>query len=775
MAEMSDSDLDMMQLWREEYQADRDRDKIDRSEAQDDNAFVYSSDATVRNPDGVGSQWSDIAFKQRKEFNRPVMQWNRMHIYQQYVVNQARQNDFGIQVIQGDKGSAETAEMLQDRMRQIEYESNASTVYDISREAQCSSGRGFYRISTEFIKGTWRQRIKLDEIPDQFSVLWGPGKEYDRSDAERCTIMLPLMTKAQYRRKWGQAKLDRATTFASDYDLTDWWDIGKSGDMVQVCERFCKEFSKHKLYLLADGVTTVSEDEIDTKNIEALAEAGYFLLDDDGVPTERDEETFEVWRYIFDGAQILDKEKFAIDEIPIVPVWGLCAVVLGAQRQYSLGNRAKDCQRAVNLCVSNLMGEVGAQIRSKFLVEIEQVDPKFFDDYAGKTNASLLFYSRFSQTLDRADLGIPQIVEQEPKIAAALEALQAAIEALKAAHGIYDASLGARSNETSRVAIDARKQQAEVVNYHFLGNEARSRKRGAQIIIKLISVIEADAQQVTVRNRAGKTRVVPIGVEHKDPKTGQMVKHVLSDVDYGVQVKMGPNFDSQMEQVHETDKDLMNSNLAPEMKLALTPEMLRTQNAPNSEERAEIAEAVVNKLLPGVLPEDEQAQQPNPQQLMQKIQELGQQLQQAQAHAQSLFEQQQTEQVKRDSDEKLKKMEDETKRWTVTQQETTKRVLGLVKVDSEEAKLVLEQELNITHKKTDLAAQAAGTAADQQHEASEAQAARDHASNEAEAGRAFQSEESEASRVHEAVQSDVARQHEASESEAARKAAVKTA
>jgi hypothetical protein len=725
MEEISQADSEFLQECRENYRNDRDRDQQDRQEAQDDHVFVYSSDSTVRNADGVGSQWSDVAWRQRKTFNRPIMQWNRMHIYQQYVVNQARQNDFAIRVSPSDKGTPETAEYFEGRIRQIEYDSNASTVYDIARENQCSSGRGFYRISTEFIPGTFNQRIKLDEIPDQFSVLFGPGKEYDRSDSERCWVILPPMSKAQYKRKFGKKALETATSFAGEDGMDLWWNIGRNGDQVQVCELFVKEFKKKKLLLLADGTTTIPADGL---NVGDLPDATFFLDPEDGKPMERTEDTFEVWRYTIDGAQVLDKEQFAVDEIPIVPQWGLCAVVLGVQRAYSLGNRAKDAQRLVNLCVSNLAQAIGAQVKAKVMAEIEQIDKQHLDDWAGKTDAAVLFFSRFSQTLPgNPDLGVPQLIQQEAPIQALVVALNQAIEALKAAHGIYDASLGARGNETSGKAIDKRKEQAEIVNYHFLGNEARSRKRAGQILIKLISILDQPGMQVTVRDQAGKTKTV-------------VVEGQLSDTDYGLNVDMGPTWKSQKDQVHQTDIELMRM-LPPDMAMALAPEMLRTQDAPNAEERAEIAERVVNKLMPGILPPDEEEPDQIPPAVQQQMMGMQQELEKTKAFAESLHEQIQTEQVKRQTE-----LQKQDKELAFKYRELeVKSHLELAKIGSAEDRLLLEKELG--HAQAE---------ADREHESAEAEASRAHQSGESEASRMAAAEQAEKGREHELTAAEMA-------------------
>jgi len=56
-------------------------------------------------------------------------------------------------------------------------------------------------------------------------------------------------------------------------------------------------------------------------------------------------------------------------------------------------------------------------------------------------------------------------------------ALQEALNAsddMKGIIGLYDASLGARSNETSGVAINARQREGDVSTFHFLDNMSRA-------------------------------------------------------------------------------------------------------------------------------------------------------------------------------------------------------------------------------------------------------------------------------------------------------------
>jgi hypothetical protein len=65
------------------------------------------------------------------------------------------------------------------------------------------------------------------------------------------------------------------------------------------------------------------------------------------------------------------------------------------------------------------------------------------------------------------------------------------------------------------------------------------------------------------------------------------------------------------------------------------------------------------------------------------------------------------------------------KKYTVDEQEKTKRTLGLIEIDAAEARLQLEQELGVIHKSTDHAHEAAQADLDRQHEAEQAQRTRE--------------------------------------------------
>ncbi len=743
------SEVKFLEESREQFQTDKQRDLIDRSEGRDDHIFTFSPDGSVRSENGIGSQWSNTAFKARKSKNLPVMQWNRMHIYQQHVENAGRQNDFAIKVAQGDNGEKETAEFYQDRIRQIQYESNYPTVSSIARSNQLSAGRGWYRVSTKYRKGTFEQYACLEEVSDAFSIYTGPHKELDCSDAERMWEIY-YITKAQYKRLYGPKRLDEAVAFVDEMpNMADWVNVGTSGQMMQIARKYQKEIKKRILYRSADGKTGIPASDID---VDKALEMGLLEVDEETAePITREEDICEVWCYLIDGAHILKKERFIVDEIPLVPQWGLCTVMDGIQRHFSMGNRAKEPQRLLNLAISNLAALVGAQSKSKYMADVNSIASQHLNDWADITNASMKFFASYDD--DGKPLPVPIPITTEPPIGAVIEMYRESVEGIKAAYGIFDAQLGRTKNDQSGKAIDALKEQGEQVNFHFIANEGIANKRLGQILVKIIQKTDPIGSTRAVRTEAGKTHMVPIGQPFKHYRTGkQAIIEPKSDVELGITVDMGPSYQSARKQVNETDLMLLQSNLAPEMKMALMPEILRTQDAPNSEGRAEIAERLVNKLLPGVLPPKEEEAPQLPPEVVQQLQGQDEEIQKLKAFAQSLHEKIETDQVKAQADAVKQDKELAFKKWETE----LKAHIEMAKLGSAQDRLLLEKELG--HAQTLESAEVEATEADRarQHESAEAGASREHQTSEAEAARAAAAEQADLGRQHELTAAEIA-------------------
>jgi hypothetical protein len=121
---------------------------------------------------------------------------------------------------------------------------------------------------------------------------------------------------------------------------------------------------------------------------------------------------------------------------------------------------------------------------------------------------------------------------------------------MKAIMGLYDASLGARSNETSGRAIMARQREGDVSTFHYIDNLSRAIRHAGRILIDLIPKVYGSARIVRVLGPDGAARQVGVAT---GPQAAQRLKAVEKVYDlavgkYDLTVRSGPSFTSRREE-----------------------------------------------------------------------------------------------------------------------------------------------------------------------------------------------------------------------------------
>src|SRR5947209_14844717 len=183
---------EFMSTARERWTMGRSADSEDREKAEEDARFE------------AGDQWPEAERQRRKESNRPCMIENKLPVFVAQVVNDGRQNKPAIRCTPLDNGTPETAEFFQGRIRYIEYESDADIAQDEARRDQVVSGRGHFRVTTEYKPGSFDQQILIKHFP-KTAVVWDPyAKEYDRSDANWCFVSAGVIPKDEFERRYGK-------------------------------------------------------------------------------------------------------------------------------------------------------------------------------------------------------------------------------------------------------------------------------------------------------------------------------------------------------------------------------------------------------------------------------------------------------------------------------------------------------------------------------------------------------------------------------------------
>lgn len=217
-------------------------------------------------------------------------------------------------------------------------------------------------------------------------------------------------------------------------------------------------------------------------------------------------------------------------------------------------------------------------------------------------------------------------------------ALQEALNAsddIKAITGVYDASLGARSNETSGRAIQVRQREGDVSTFHFIDNLTRAIRHTGKVIIDLIPKVYSTPRIVRILGEDGKPQTVKVNQEPdeneaQENRDAAIRIHDLRVGRYDLAVTSGPSFTTKREEAATQMIELIRSY--PDAAPIIGDLLAKNLDWPGADEIAKRLE----KMLPPGVRDDEtggippEAQQ-QIQQMAQAIQELGQRLQEAES------------------------------------------------------------------------------------------------------------------------------------------------
>lgn len=552
-----------------------------REEALDDLRFCA----------GGRNQWDITVLQQREADGRPIITVDRMGQFVHQVSGEARKNRPSIKV-RGvdDQADPDTADILEGIVRHIEDQSEAtSTAYIPGIENAARCGIGAWRITTKWADDdTFGQDIFIEGIPNALAVLWDPyAKRVDRSDANWCFVIEDI-PEEEYEEKYP----DHAVSdFAPGITAIFWRDIASK--TVRVAEYWCKEPYKKTIGQTKDGKT------IDLTDIPAPSVK--FL----GIVKQREVESHKVVSYMVSGAGLLTKaQPWAGKYIPIVAVIGE-EINVGEHRvRFGIVRKAKDPQRLYNLWRSLQAETIALQPKSPFIATTKQIEKnKEVWLQANRRNFPYLPYD--------PDGTAPPPQRQPPPQAsrAMMEEAMLSVEEMKATTGVYDASLGNRSNETSGIAIENRDKQSETSNAHFPDNLALSIRHTGRILVDLIPEIWDTEKVVRLLNEDGTQKWEHINKLIQTPD-GPEYLHDLSLGKYDVTIKTGPGYATRRQESADFYLQFMQS--MPDSAHFVADLLAKNLDAPGADELAKRYRIMLNKTNPEFFPEGTGEPAPTP-------------------------------------------------------------------------------------------------------------------------------------------------------------------
>jgi hypothetical protein len=559
---------DLIKRFQEEYEAGWNKDRDNQDEAYRDLRLIG---------DDKTEHWDQEALTERTDEGRPALIVNQCPQFVRQVTGDMRQLKPAIKVVPvNDAASKEVAsKILPGMIRYIEQRSKAQSIYFGAADQQAGCGIGHWRVNHEYASSnTFAQEIRIEPIPDGVAVVWDPDAVLpDRSDALYCFVPVD-MAKRKFERLYPGKSSDPLSP-STPSCFTSWF----SDEHVRIAEWFYIDPEKKRLALYQDGkIDDVTGDE----EAEAFAKAAGAKVQ------ERDGHC--VYRALVSATEIIDgPDKWPGPDIPIVPLIGEEVQIGRATVRRGVVRCLRDVQRIYNYAISTKTELIALQPKAPWIGTNEQFE-EFQDDWetANRRNHPYLRYKHVPGVSPPNRIA-PSVPTQS------LDGLLVEMQgAMNSTTGIYPAALGAKSNETSGVAIRARQNEGDTGTFVYLSNFQCSVQRTGQIIVNMIPQIYDTKRTIQIAGDDGKIDQMPInqpGMNEEGSGPGIGLNDVTVGA-YHVAVEMGASYSTKREESREGMTEMLRT-LGPQGASLFLDLFIKAQDWPLADKIAERAKELL--------------------------------------------------------------------------------------------------------------------------------------------------------------------------------------
>jgi hypothetical protein len=573
-------------------------DKDNRDEAASDMRFL------------AGDQWSEYAKQAR--VNRPMLTVNKLPQFLHQVTNDIRQNAPVIKATPVDgESDPQLAKTFDGIISDIQYRSSAKHVYATAAYHAAACGIGHWRVKTKYVEDDgFDQEITIELIPYPLSVYWDPASvKPDRSDAMWC-IVVEMMPKDDFEDKYPDAQPASVDALRSSNTINGsassiFW---AHGDHVLIAEYWCKKPQKKTIAAFQSGATA---------DITGLDMIKLYQLQKQFGPIvkKREAKGHRIEQSLVSGVEVLSGPHiWPGNHFPIIAVIGTEIPLETTTIRHGLLRNARDPQQLYNFYRSAAAEHIALSPKSPYLVTDEMIS-KHKSDW-DTLNTKNRPYLRYTPDNKAPGMKPDRINAPEPPQSLWQEG-QMATDDIKATTGIYDASLGARSNETSGVAIKRRETQGDTANFHYQDNLQRSIEQCGRVLIDLIPKIYDNERTARMLAEDGSEQFIPINKTLYDNQGQQVIVNDLNQGRFDVRVTIGPSFASKRLEAASAIVELMKA-LPPELAPLLADIAVRNMDIPDAQEAAKRLKA----MLPPQALQDPNAPPPPPDPAQQQAQQM---------------------------------------------------------------------------------------------------------------------------------------------------------
>jgi len=499
----------------------------------------------------AGNQWDRHLTAKRR--NKPNYEFNRIRQLIRRVTGQQLKNKPEIKVRAVEDNDTDTADVYNGLIKNIEVQSSAENAYDTAFQWACGGGYGVLRVTSDYESDdSFDQCLRISAVMDPMTVWFDPAaREFDRSDA-RYVFITELIPRSEFKKRWPNAEMvDFDAPGQLDRYDGEWW----MQDEVRVADYWYIEPKKKTIYMLSDG-TVVDAEEFDPVSDEFAnppvdPQTGQPAFEPITIKQRREVDVNDVYCAKVSGkGQLEAPKKWGGCMIPVVPQWGDLISIDGKQIYSGMTRFGRDSQTIHNFEMSSMV-EVVSKLPNMPLKATAKMIEGFESYYErlGYDDPPVLLYNVDPSAPSASPSREP--MAQLPTALANLSAISQ--DELKATLGIYDASVGARSNESSGRAIMARQNEGDIANFVYIDNQVKALTRLGKILVDAIPHYYDAERSIRILGKDNAEKYVQINKPMVDEQTGET--YILNDLSrgkYDVTVTVGKSYDTARMELADT-------------------------------------------------------------------------------------------------------------------------------------------------------------------------------------------------------------------------------
>jgi hypothetical protein len=425
----------------------------------------------------------------------------------------------------GNGASKKVADLIEGHLRDIEQQSEADQAYCVALDQAVAHGLGYFRLVREYEDPrSFQQVLRIRAVYNRFAVYMDPASVHPAGLDAEFAFLIDRWPTSKFM-QWYDVSPQELTLFCGD-DGT--W---RTDAEVQLAEYYYKTYETQELVQLPNGTV------LPTKGMQDV---------DPTWPTRETRIPTVHWVKMA-GNAVLERTVWPGTYIPIIRVEGQRLNVNGQDQRTGMVQAGRDAQVSVDVYSTMEATAIMAAPKSPWLLYAEQISG--YERFWNQANDPTLPYLLHKAVVVNGQLlPPPQRTVVEPAIQAITQAKVLAQADLQATVGMFEASMGAPSNERSGVAIDKRKVESEGTNYGFTANLAWSIRALGTMCVEILPKLKSGPGELRQVSPDGTVKSTPINQPYQDEQ-GQTQAHFLSQGAYECVISSGPSYETSRLQV----------------------------------------------------------------------------------------------------------------------------------------------------------------------------------------------------------------------------------